>query len=693
MTAQIEFFLLGFAAVVDTVLLLVVLERINRPLTSIWVRSLIAGTWCWHVGNFLHVMLHDVTGRTAWIVDCGCMSVMAFGLLLLPCAMLHGGVRLCHTGPTPHPPIRRTYIAFYLPLLVSVAVSASIVRSGSRDFIEATDSFRHVYLVWLCTANLGAACLFLLQRKKLQANLPIARPFLNQFSFCLVLITALSVIYGLNVQNPVIEPRLRLLTALSPLLPTLLFAWYTFQQKLLPLVLERTVVYGAILVAVLLLHQVTLAPITDRLSRDWQLDVVVIEGLVLLGLVLCYQPLRLRVREGLRYLLSSHVLEFRDATRRLSVELSHRATADLHEIRSWFAEALRRALMVDFVWLSLSDADSGSVISPESAENDINPVRIRQLDFPERELWIDRTRSSNRHTVTILQEADAIAAFKVGFRETEVVLLLGRPVNADRLSDEQLNSVALLLDQFAVTLHNRQLDAARQTAERHAMQQEKLSVLGLLAGSLAHELKNPLSSMRTIATLLREDLGPDSESSREVQLIISEIDRLHDTTQRLLDYSRPSVATSSAVCPDAVIQRLMHILGHLGRQYGVDVEMQLHLNGATVPASDATLSEILFNLIKNALEAVRNCEQPRVVIATSATDVHVIVSVSDNGPGIEAEIQSRMFEPFVTSKADGTGLGLYLVADRVRELHGTICCESDSMAGSVFTVTLPRNGT
>ena len=265
------------------------------------------------------------------------------------------------------------------------------------------------------------------------------------------------------------------------------------------------------------------------------------------------------------------------------------------------------------------------------------------------------------------------------------------------------------MDQFAATVQNGQLQAARLSAERRAVQQEKLSVLGLLSGSLAHELKNPLSSIRTIATLLKEDLREGSDQVREVDLIISEIDRLTQTTQRLLDFSRPSDETHLGVAPDRIIRRLLHILGHLARQHDVTLCVELTLGTTLVAASDASVSEILFNLIKNAIEAVRgepirrvsiqtsplrcemenNLESPKRVASAEqpATDF-AMISVSDTGPGIAADQLTHIFQPFVTGKSDGTGLGLYLVGERVRELKGTVSSSSDTNQ-TVFEVRLP----
>lgn len=98
MLPQIELFCVGFAAVIDTVLLLVVLERVNRPLTAVWLKSTLTGATLWHVGSFLHALLRDTDGATASQLDSLCMITMAGGLMLLNCGILHADLRISRTG-------------------------------------------------------------------------------------------------------------------------------------------------------------------------------------------------------------------------------------------------------------------------------------------------------------------------------------------------------------------------------------------------------------------------------------------------------------------------------------------------------------------------------------------------------------------------------------------------------------------
>ena len=173
-------------------------------------------------------------------------------------------------------------------------------------------------------------------------------------------------------------------------------------------------------------------------------------------------------------------------------------------------------------------------------------------------------------------------------------------------------------------------------------------------------------------------------------MIVGEIDRLTETTHRLLDYARPADSARQMVQPDPVIVRLLYILVHYAKQHHVQIETQLNAADAVIVGTDATLSEILFNLIRNAIEACRESGQGQVQINSSIEAQRIVLKVSDNGSGIDPEIRQALFQPFVTDKPLGTGLGLYIAAQRVRELGGTIVCNSLVPQGTEFEVRLPR---
>ncbi len=149
--------------------------------------------------------------------------------------------------------------------------------------------------------------------------------------------------------------------------------------------------------------------------------------------------------------------------------------------------------------------------------------------------------------------------------------------------------------------------------------------------------------MRTIAQLMLEDIGSASPHSRDVALILGEIDRLSQTTTRLGLFAA-SFGPLRCCLPDRVLARLLSILEHLARERCVTLEISLSPGEGYIAGSEASLSEIFFNLIKNAIEAASSLGngQGTVVVQTQVSSESYLCTVSDNGPGIAPEIQATM---------------------------------------------------
>lgn len=699
---QIELFLLGVATVFDTVLLLIVLERVNRAQVSNWLYALLAGLWLVHGSSFAHELLRDIPG-SMWLGR-GLVWFTCAGLLLLPSAMLHAALWLNFGRPTRD----WRYALLYAPLLALPFIGWHLSITTTTTFIDAVASMASPYLYEVVLFNLIAMGLFLRVRNRLTVK--GANRFFMRLTSMLAWMTIVLVFYYNVIADPKLEEITRAVLILSPLFPALLFVWHALNQRLLPLVMERTLLYGATIIIVLFLHRLLIEPIASSIQARAHIDILLIEGWLFVAIVLAWPPLRSRFREAARYLLSSNVHQIREATGKLSLEMSQLSSQSSDELSEWMAEALRQAIKVDSVSIvmltdstdvhafrctesrALRDASGTEELTGLADGNSPALEIIYSAITASEKPYLFRGQRLSSDVEQAMLRLGAMWIFRMQFRTVRGMVLLGPRLRNDRLADEQLISLSLLVEQFAATLHNRQLEQMRLRAERHAMQQEKLSILGLLTGTLSHELRNPLSSVRTIAQLMLEDLGPSSAHARDVTLILGEIDRLNQTTTRLLDFSRPPSDQPDRVCPDRVISRLLSILEHLARQRHVILEVKLTSGDQQVNSSDASLSEILFNLMKNAIEAASLAvdTQGKVSVETHAEPNNFVCIVSDNGPGMTQEFQANMFEPFVTGKADGTGLGLYIVGERVRELQGTIGCDSQPGKGTRFEVRLPQ---
>ena len=220
------------------------------------------------------------------------------------------------------------------------------------------------------------------------------------------------------------------------------------------------------------------------------------------------------------------------------------------------------------------------------------------------------------------------------------------------------------------------------------------------AAMLAHEIKNPLSGIRGAAQLLEDEVG----RSGLTELITTEVDRVTGLIDRMQDFTdtRPPVLEAHNVYPLLDHVRRVAIAG-FAREVTIEERFDPSLPPARVDRN--AFAQIMLNLVKNACEAVSAEAEPRVVLATSfrhgmsiaggegrpRTPLPIEIAVIDNGPGAPADISEHLFEPFVSGKAEGRGLGLPLVDKLVRDMGGivTYSREGDPLR-TVFRVLLPR---
>ena len=279
---------------------------------------------------------------------------------------------------------------------------------------------------------------------------------------------------------------------------------------------------------------------------------------------------------------------------------------------------------------------------------------------------------------SVLQRSDLQAAFplRVGGVLTGVLVLEISPA-AGGYQDGDMETVQLVLRQLAGALEARRLLAERIATERRLAERERLSLLGLVAASLAHELKNPLSSMKALAQTVHEELAaaaPESDQARDLEVIVEQIDRLHGVAREILDFTR-TPESADGVDLTGLARRTLYVLGHQAKRRGIEIDAAGVADVGRTSGTAATWQTVLFNLLLNASQHAPAGSTVHVQLAreNGAENGAIVFSTENAGPPIPPDVESRLFDPFVTAgKDEGTGLGLALVAQRVRDLGGTI---------------------
>lgn len=222
--------------------------------------------------------------------------------------------------------------------------------------------------------------------------------------------------------------------------------------------------------------------------------------------------------------------------------------------------------------------------------------------------------------------------------------------------------------------------------ERHRAQEQRLVALGSMSSVMAHEIRNPLASLKGHAQLLVEDLEEPSDAKRraKAERVVAEAERLELLTSTLLDFVRDAPLDRAPAAPREVIERSLVDLP------GARVELELASAPAAMFVDRERFARALHNVVDNAAQAAPG--EP-IALTVASEGKRVRVEVRDRGPGLPVGAETKIFEPFVTTRVRGTGLGL-AVARRIAEQHGgTLTAHNHRSGGAVFTFYLPAEST
>ncbi len=291
---------------------------------------------------------------------------------------------------------------------------------------------------------------------------------------------------------------------------------------------------------------------------------------------------------------------------------------------------------------------------------------------------IRRTADEGRRVVRTFAEATADGrTFPIGFTTTAVHAEEGAP---------------------SVTAIFQDISDARRLEELR-LRTERLEAVAEISASLAHEIKNPLASIRSAVSQLSRLAPPGADERVLAGLIVRESDRLAVLLTEFLDFSRVRVTRSARLDLAEVAERGIQ----LARQHpDCAPEARIVLDAAERPVlvegDEDLLHRVVFNLVLNAVQAAPGCADVRVSVACAnggdlpvavAMETPRLLRVSDRGPGVAPEVLPRLFEPFVTGRAGGTGLGLAIVQRAVQAHRGLIFCDTARGQGTTFSVYLP----
>ncbi len=263
---------------------------------------------------------------------------------------------------------------------------------------------------------------------------------------------------------------------------------------------------------------------------------------------------------------------------------------------------------------------------------------------------------------------------------------LGSKLSGQSFSQEDVNFLRTLANSTTISVEYSFIVEELKKQQERVIRAEKLAAVGITTAGVAHELKNPLTYLSTVAQLLPKKWDDKEFQKNVTEMFGAEVERMHLIIEGLLDFSRTRELMLKSLDVKTVIEKALALLAYDIRKNKVEVKTDFkHKNQAMADAN--RLMQVFMNLMANAVQAMEGGGQ--LTIATQDKGKEVEVLISDTGHGIPAKKLVKVFDPFFTTKESGTGLGLYISKTIIDEHEGKITAESEEGKGTTFRVLLP----
>ncbi|HHR0846410.1 TPA: two-component system sensor histidine kinase ZraS [Klebsiella aerogenes] len=363
------------------------------------------------------------------------------------------------------------------------------------------------------------------------------------------------------------------------------------------------------------------------------------------------------------------------------------------------------------LWFAVTD-ENGKIIAhsdPQQLDKALySPAQMRELKVGEQERWrrlaepqpaleiyrqFRPLNPARGHHMGMMKRCNSALAqpnvpqvIFIAFdsRELDAAQARGLRNMMIMLAAAALVIVATILAQFWF----RRYRLSRQQLQEAMARKEKLLALGHLAAGVAHEIRNPLSSIKGLAKYFAERTPPGGEAQQLALVMAKEADRLNRVVSELLELVRPAHLNYQPVDINALIHHSLQLVSQDAQSRGIALQFTPRPELTSIKADPDRLNQVLLNLYLNAMQAIGRGGVIRVS-ASEADRQRVKIVVKDSGKGMSDEELQAIFTPYFTTKADGTGLGLAVVQNIIEQHGGTIRAESQPGAGAIFTLWLP----
>jgi len=689
--------LIGFilGSILHTVLSIFIVQRKNKKGSELVFLFLVISVAAWHYGNAISLFSIMLFGKNIPVINQLSSDFAYMGMGVMPSLLLHTAILfLLESGRKIKKKTMITIITIiYLPVIPLTLTAVRIISFEEAHVLTSVSPFVKPFIIWLLFSIFASAVISRILSAKVEEV--EEQKFHFSIFWILIFITFL-VTFTVLLEGrtlPYVGEYMVLATMLSSIFPSIIFSYYVYRYNYMEFVLRRSVFYSFLAILVICFYYFGIRQLGKYLEFNYSVNAKVLEAVLIIALVYWFPKLKENIQGLIRKLFFKRIVNSEYLLNDLSHQISTDLLIDLSLLLENIVESIEKATAIKDVNLILFKGGSTQVVG--GGENTL----ITRDDISNTIKYFDKGEIAvlDRHEITdasIINEMKRLEMFFVFpiFKDRKLtgLLTLGKSRRGMRLPADSLEQLMIIANQISSAMAKAELIQEKLQLERKMYENEKLSSLGRLSTSVAHEVKNPLSSIKAIVQVLKEDFKNETKTQKSLSIIVEEIDRLTKVVNQLLVFAKPQGDSKTNVKISDLINKVLVVLKHEAKMNNIDIHLDVSNDLPSIMADEGSLTEVFFNLIHNAIQAMSEGGNLTISTTYEQKDNYIRVVFENNGPGISQEDIGKIFEPFYTTKQMGTGLGLAIVKKKLEEVKGLIHVESEDST-TKFIVNIPSS--
>ncbi|MBO1223579.1 MAG: hypothetical protein JYX80_04075 [Candidatus Scalindua sediminis] len=687
--------LIGFilGSILHTVLSILIVQRKNKKGSELVFLFLVISVAMWHYGNAISLFSIMLLGKNIPLINQLSSAVACMGMGLMPSLLLHTAILfLLESGWNIRKNIRLSIVAIiYLPIIPLSLMTRSIILSEETHILMNVSPYVKLFVTWLLFSILITAVISRILSTKVEE---IEEQKFHFSIFWILIFIAILVAFTVLFEGRTISyvgDYLVLATMLSSIFPSIIFSYYVYRYNYMEFVLRRSVFYSFLALMVICLYYFGVKQLSKYLELNYLVNAKVLEAVFVIALVYWFPKLKEKVQGLMRRLLFKRIADSEYLLNDLSHQISADSLINLSLLLENVVESIKKATAIKNVNIMFFKGGRTQVIGygKDAFITSYDIVNIIK-NFDKGEIAVlDRHEITDVTIINEMKQLDVFFIFPI-FKDRKPIglLTLGKSRRGLRLPADSLEQLMLIANQISSAIAKAELIEEKLQLERKMYENEKLSSLGRLSTSVAHEVKNPLSSIKAIVQVLGEDFKGKVETQKSLSIIVEEIDRLTKVVNQLLEFAKPQRDNKTDIKIDDVINKVLVVLRHEANMSNIDIRLDVSDDLPVINADEESLKEVFFNIIHNAIQAMSAGGCLTISASNEQESDYIKVIFKDTGTGISKENIDKIFEPFYTTKQAGTGLGLAIVKRKLEETGGMVHVESTNST-TKFTIKIP----